>query len=104
MKRSRLELYEDILAALSEKSLSLDDIAYECKTNLVLLKKHLAFMAEHNLVEEKCIRKKQFYGLTHRGEAVCKTLVLSKRLEKLKPSPALNAALQATQRYIKNKP
>jgi predicted transcriptional regulator len=94
MRRSKLELYEDILAALSEKALTLDDLAYECKTNIVLLKAYLGFMSKHNLIKEKCISKKRFYGLTPRGENICKTLASAKRLEKLKPA-AVDITIQA---------
>jgi predicted transcriptional regulator len=102
MRRSKLELYEDILSALSERALTLDDIAFECKTDVVQLKAHLAFMSKHNLIEEKCTSRKRFYGLTRRGEAIFKTLVLAKRLEKLKPTPTLNAALQALPAFTKD--
>ncbi len=102
MRRSKLELYEDILAVLSEKALTLDDIAYECKTNLVLLRAHLEFMSKHNLIEEKCTSKKRFYGLTPRGEAILKTLVIAKRLEKLKPASAADQTVQTLPAFAQN--
>ena len=99
MKRSKLELYEDILSALSEKALTLDDIAYECKTNLIFLRSHLVFMAEHGLIEEKCTRKIRFYGLTRRGETVHKTMAVARHLEKLKPKASLAVTLEAIPKF-----
>jgi predicted transcriptional regulator len=102
MRRSRLELYEAILTALSEKALLIDDIAYECKTDCVLLKERLAFLLKHNLIEEKMNRKKRFYGLTHRGEAIFKTLTIAKRLEKLQTNSAIDQALQIMPAFPEN--
>ncbi len=102
MRRSKLELYQAILTALSEKALPIDNIAYECKTDCVLLKERLAFLLKHNLIEEKINRKKRFYGLTHRGEAIFKTLTIAKRLEKLQTNIELDQTLQIMPAFAEN--
>lgn len=103
MRRSKLEIYEAILAALSEKPLCVDDIAYECKTNCVLLRDRLTFLVKHNLIEEKVHRKKRLYGLTHRGEAISKTLTIAKRLEKLQTTTILDQTLQILPNFAETK-
>lgn len=102
MRRSKLELYELILTSLSEKSLSIEDIAYECNTNCVLLKERLSFLIKHNLIEEKMNRKKLFYGLTRRGQTIFKTLTIAKRLEKLQTHNKLDQNLQIISMFPEN--
>ena len=94
MRKSKLELYEDILSALLDKYLSVDSLAYECNMDCVAVKKRLDFLLENRLVEKNNCNQKMLYTLTTRGEAICKTLAITKRLNKLKKSiKIINAAL-----------
>jgi len=86
MQRSKLELYEEVLFALINKRLTVDAIAYECNMDCVTLRRRLDFLFKNNLVEEKIHSKKTFYELTSRGVAVTKTLLITKKLEKLQAS------------------
>jgi predicted transcriptional regulator len=83
MRRSKLELYEDILTALVDRRLTVDAIAYACDMDCVALRQRLDFLVKHGMVEEKTYKKKTRYALTRRGVAIFKTLTITRRLEKL---------------------
>ena len=96
MRKSKLELYEDILSALVDKYLSVDSLAFECNMDCVAVNERLDFLMKNRLVEKNHCDKKILYSLTARGEAICKTLAITKRLKKLKASiKIINAALHA---------
>ena len=96
MRRSKLELYGDILTALVDKSLTVDSIAYACNMDCFALRQRLDFLIKNNLVEEKNYSKKTRYALTRRGVAIFKTLALTKHLEKLQTNiKRIDEALEA---------
>ena len=96
MRRSKLELYEDVLTALADKHLTVDAIAYACSMDCFALRQRLEFMLKNGLVEERHYNKKTRYALTRRGLAIYKTLALTKHLEKLQTNMRkINEALQA---------
>jgi predicted transcriptional regulator len=97
MRRSKLELYEDVICALAKKALTIDGIAFECNTSCVLLQDQLQFLVDNGIVSIEVSRdNKAFYVLTRRGFAISKTLVIAKRLEKLQTTPQTSAeSLQA---------
>ena len=86
MRRSKLEIYEDILSALFDKYLSVESLAVQCDMDCVAVKTRLEFLMENNLVRKSNTNKKELYTLTTRGEAVNKTLNITQRLNKLKTS------------------
>ena len=83
MRRSKLELYEDVLRALVNKPLTVDRTAYECSMDCVALRERLDFLVRNGLIEEKSRKGKTVYALTKRGLAIYKTLSVATRLEKL---------------------
>jgi predicted transcriptional regulator len=83
MKKSKLEIYEDILQILADRALTLDAIAFEGNMDCRLLHQRMKFLLQNELIEEKAEEKKTVYSLTNRGSAILKTLTLTKRLEKL---------------------
>lgn len=83
MRRSKLELYEDILTALVDKRLTVDAIAYACNMDCIAIRQRLDFLAANGMVEAKIYKKKTRYALTRRGLAIFKTLTIARRLEKL---------------------
>jgi predicted transcriptional regulator len=83
MRRSKLELYEDVLNALVKKPLTIDSIAYKSNMDCVALRQRLDFLMKNGLVTENNCRRKTVYALTRRGQAVFKILNITKRLEKL---------------------
>ena len=84
MAKSRLENYEDILATLIDRYLSVDSLAFECNMDCVHVSHRLSFLIKNGLVEQKQCHNKTLYSLTKRGTAIQKTLAITKRLDELK--------------------
>jgi predicted transcriptional regulator len=99
MRRSKLELYEDIISALTKRASTIDGIAFECNTDCIILQQRLDFLVNNNIVEIEISRdNKAFYVLTRRGLAISKTLDITKRLKKLQTTAkTANEALQTIQ-------
>jgi predicted transcriptional regulator len=96
MRRSKLELYEDVLTSLADKHLTVDAIAYACNMDCVALRQRLDFLGENGLVEERHYGKKTRYALTRRGLAIYRTLAITKSLEKLQTGiKRIDEALQS---------
>jgi len=91
MRRSKLEMYVDILKVLVHHGpLKLTHIMYKANVNCSVLKQHLDFLIQQNLVEEQTLGKKRnktrvVYAITERGRTV------------LKYFRELNIALQITE-------
>ena len=96
MRRSKLELYEEILNVLAEKSLTVDGIAYQCNMDCVVLDQRLNSLVKNGLVEQDFCKAKKSYSLTKRGFSIHKTLAIAKRLERLQVTVrTIDEALQA---------
>ncbi|MFQ5621710.1 MAG: winged helix-turn-helix domain-containing protein [Candidatus Nanoarchaeia archaeon] len=95
MRRSKLEMYVDILKVLARHGpLKLTHVMYKANVNCSVLKQHLDFLIQQNLVEEQIIRKKRnktgvVYAITERGRTV------------LRYFREVNRALQITEEAIK---
>jgi predicted transcriptional regulator len=91
MRRSKLEMYIDILKVLARHGpLKLTHIMYKANINCSVLKQYLDFLIRQNLVEEQTLLKKRnkkrvVYATTERGRTV------------LKYFRELNSALQITE-------
>jgi predicted transcriptional regulator len=74
MRRSKLEIYVDILEVLVHWGpLKLTHVMYKANVNCSVLEEYLSFLIKHELVEEKIIIKdRKFYAITPRGIAVLK--------------------------------
>ena len=74
MRRSKLEMYVDILKVLARNGpLKLTHIMYKANVNCSVLKEYLDFLKAQNLVEEKTVGKKRIvYAITERGITVLK--------------------------------
>jgi predicted transcriptional regulator len=74
MRRSKLEIYIDILDVLALKGqLKLTHIMYKSNVNCKVLKEQLEFLIKNKLVEEKILRKERtVYGITQKGIQVLK--------------------------------
>lgn len=74
MRRSKLEMYIDILQVLSLKGqLKLTHIMYKSNVNCSVLKEQLEFLIKTNLVEERKLRReKTVYAITPRGIHILK--------------------------------
>lgn len=74
MRRSKLEMYVDILKVLAHKGpLKLTHIMYKANVNCSVLKDYLDFLIRQELVEEKTVGKKRIvYAISERGLTVLK--------------------------------
>jgi predicted transcriptional regulator len=100
MTKSKLEVYEDVLQILSDKALSIDAIAFEGNMDCTLLNKKLDLLLEYGIVEKVKCKGKTVYSLTYRGSAIYKTLMLTKRLERLQANIAAgNVEIQPVQAF-----
>ena len=76
MRRSKLEMYVDILKVLARHgSLKLTHIMYKANVNCSVLKQYLDFLIQQNLVEEQALHEKRnktkiVYVITERGRTV----------------------------------
>jgi predicted transcriptional regulator len=74
MRRSKLEMYVDILSVLTHRGpLKLTHVMYKANVNCSVLKEYLDFLMKQGLVEERPVGKRRIvYGVTHRGLTVLK--------------------------------
>jgi predicted transcriptional regulator len=74
MRRSKLEMYVDILKVLAHRGpLKLTHIMYKANVNCSVLKQYLDFLIKQSLVEERTAGKRRVvYAITQRGITVLK--------------------------------
>jgi len=74
MRRSKLEMYVDILKVLAQRGpLKLTHIMYKANVNCSVLKEYLDFLIKQGLVEEKIQGKSRtVFAVTQRGITVLK--------------------------------
>ncbi|MCK5628921.1 ArsR family transcriptional regulator [Candidatus Bathyarchaeota archaeon] len=74
MRRSKLEMYVDILKVLARRGpLKLTHIMYKANVNCSVLKGYLEFLIKQGLVEERIAGKRRIvYAVTQRGITVLK--------------------------------
>ena len=74
MRRSKLEMYVDILQVLSHRGpLKLTHVMYKANVNCKVLKEYLDFLIVQNLIEERPVGKNRtVFAITQRGVIVLK--------------------------------
>jgi predicted transcriptional regulator len=74
MRRSKLEMYIDILKVLAHRGpLKLTHVMYKSNVNCSVLKEYLDFLLKQGLVEERIVGKSRVvYAVTQRGITVLK--------------------------------
>lgn len=78
MRRSKMEMYIDILKVLAQKGpLKLTHVMYKANVNCSVLKDNLEFLIEQNLIEEQLTQKRRnktkiTYAITEKGRTVIK--------------------------------
>jgi predicted transcriptional regulator len=74
MRRSKLEMYVDILKVLAHRGpLKLTHVMYKANVNCSVLKEYLEFLIKQGLVEERTAGKRRVvYAITQRGITVLK--------------------------------
>jgi predicted transcriptional regulator len=88
MRKSKLELYEEILSALVDRQLSVDNIAIQCNIDCATATGLVDFLEKNQLVENNHDYAKKRYSLTKKGEEVYKTLAKTKRINEMQKSLA----------------
>ncbi len=83
LRRSKLENYEAVLAALAKRPLTVDSIAYRANMDCTVLGQYLESLMRNGLVVEKFTGKKKVYAITERGLSVFRTLSFQRYLEKI---------------------
>jgi predicted transcriptional regulator len=84
VRRSKLEMYIDILSVLSQRGpLKLTHVMYKANVNCSVLKEYLDFLIIQSLVEERTVGKRRVvFAVTQRGITVLKYF---KELKKVLP-------------------
>ena len=84
MRRSKLEIYVDILKVLAYNGpLTLTNIISKANVNLNMLKDYLGFLIKHNLVEERTSKKRgSVFAVAQHGITVLKYF---RELEQMPP-------------------
>ena len=74
MRRSKLEMYVDILTVLAHRGpLKLTHVMYKANVNCSVLKEYLDFLMKQSLVEERTVGKRRVvFAITQRGITVLK--------------------------------
>ena len=74
MRRSKLEMYVDILSVLAHRGpLKLTHVMYKANVNCSVLKEYLDFLIKQGLVEERTVGKARVvFAVTQRGITVLK--------------------------------
>jgi predicted transcriptional regulator len=74
VRRSKLEMYVDILSVLSQRGpLKLTHVMYKANVNCSVLKEYLDFLIKQSLVEERTVGKRRVvFAVTQRGITVLK--------------------------------
>lgn len=74
MRRSKLEMYVDILTVLAHRGpLKLTHVMYKANVNCSVLKEYLDFLMKQSLVEERIVGKARVvFAVTPRGITVLK--------------------------------
>jgi predicted transcriptional regulator len=69
MRRSKLEMYIDILNVLGHKGpLKLTHVMYKANINCSILNEHLGFLIKQGLIEKRIIEKERIvFAITQRG-------------------------------------
>jgi predicted transcriptional regulator len=57
MRKSKLELYEEILSALADRQLSVDNLAIQCNIDCAIATGLVDFLEKNQLVENKTLAK-----------------------------------------------
>ena len=75
MRRSKLEMYIDILKVLAQRGpLKLTHIMYKANVNCSVLTEYLEFLLKQGLVEERLLKKsRKVYAVTQHGITVLKS-------------------------------
>lgn len=83
LRRSKLENYQAILAALAKRPLTVDRIAYKIDMDCRILGQYLESLMRNGLVVEKFTGERKLYAITERGMSVFRALNFQRYFEKI---------------------
>jgi predicted transcriptional regulator len=96
MRKSKLEVYQDILEGLKSKALSLDCLSYETGIDCRALRRKVNFLMENDLIRERVLKSEIRFALSSKGLAVLGALNVQKHFEIVKTAlMAVEEPLQA---------
>jgi len=74
VRRSKLEMYVDILSVLAQRGpLKLTHVMYKANVNCSVLREYLDFLLKQSLIEERTVGKRRVvFAITQRGITVLK--------------------------------
>ncbi|HXX87080.1 MAG TPA: winged helix-turn-helix domain-containing protein [Candidatus Acidoferrum sp.] len=84
LRKTRLESYESILEALVDRPLMFSELALETQVHQPLLTRHLKFLIQNGLIEERLTQKAGLYAITEKGLTVTRVLNFPKYIRKIK--------------------
>ena len=95
MRRSKLEMFVDILQVLALKGpLKLTHIMYKSNVNCKVLKSQLDFLMKNGLVEERILRREKIvYAITQKGISTLKAFTQIKQVFPLEEKPVRQVPL-----------
>jgi predicted transcriptional regulator len=93
MRKSKLELYEEILSALSDRQLSIDSIALQCNIGRATVTDLVDFLQKNKLVENNHDYAQKLYSITKKGDKVYYSLAKIKRISKIRKSLVNNEGI-----------
>ena len=68
LRRSRLEIYYQILKSVSKEKLTISHVLYKSGTSYYQVRRHLDFLIKHNLVKKFEEGGTSRYGITDKGK------------------------------------
>lgn len=96
MRKSKLELYQDILETLKSKPITVDCLSYKTGMDCGVLRQRLNFLIANHLVRERVSNRKTVFAVSERGVAVLRALDIQKRLEDVRDTMlTLDTTIQA---------
>lgn len=84
MRKSKLEMYQEILEVLRNKPLTVDFLSYGTNMDCAALKQRLDFLIRNGLVKDRILKRGTVFAVSERGLAVLKALDVQKQLEQVK--------------------
>jgi predicted transcriptional regulator len=95
MRKSKLEVYQEILGVLKDKPMTVDLLSYRTGMDVAGLRQRLNFLVKNNLVSERMSSKMALFAVSDRGLAVLRALDIERRLEKVRTSMMTLDAVEA---------
>jgi predicted transcriptional regulator len=105
MRKSKLEVYQDILEGLKSRALNLDRLSFEVGIDCTALKRKIGFLVENGLVRERVLKGEIRFAISSKGLAVLKALDVQRHFDMVKTAlKAFEDPLQARTTAARRRP